>query len=132
METQRKNNKSGKDKENDKTKSGKKKEDAEDELVFYCSELFLYLNNLTTLFALQSEEDRLKKEELELLVQRVKDTDEGVQKFALVTLSTEIKSATASMTSVPKPLKFLRPHYEELKTFFASMQPGENKVQLRP
>jgi len=25
-----------------------------------------------------------------------------------------IRTSTSSMTSVPKPLKFLRPHYEEL------------------
>ena len=34
---------------------------------------------------------------------------------ALKHLSSEIRSATTSMTSVPKPLKFLRPHYAQLK-----------------
>lgn len=34
---------------------------------------------------------------------------------ALRHLSSEIRSATTSMTSVPKPLKFLRPHYGQLK-----------------
>ena len=62
------------------------------------------------------------------MVERTKDADLGVQKFALETLSNEIKTATASMTSVPKPLKFLRPHYEELKDFFATLAGGENKV----
>lgn len=33
---------------------------------------------------------------------------------ALQHLSSEIRSATTSMTSVPKPLKFLRPHYAQL------------------
>ena len=30
-------------------------------------------------------------------------------------IKTEITEATTSMTSVPKPLKYLRPHYETLK-----------------
>lgn len=34
------------------------------------------------------------------------------------------------MTSVPKPLKFLRPHYGKLKEIYESMAPGENKVKL--
>lgn len=37
---------------------------------------------------------------------------------ALKTLSTEIKSATGSMTSVPKPLKYLREFYPGLKAFY--------------
>jgi hypothetical protein len=32
------------------------------------------------------------------------------------------------MTSVPKPLKFLRPHYGTLKKFYENMPDGENKV----
>jgi 26S proteasome regulatory subunit N1 len=31
------------------------------------------------------------------------------------------------MTSVPKPLKFLRPHYEDLKSFFESMMDCDHK-----
>ena len=34
---------------------------------------------------------------------------------------TELRSATASMTSVPKPLKFLRPKYDILKGYYASI-----------
>ncbi|CAN0378608.1 unnamed protein product, partial [Discosporangium mesarthrocarpum] len=34
---------------------------------------------------------------------------------ALRHLSAEIRSATTSMTSVPKPLKFLCPHYAQLR-----------------
>ena len=40
----------------------------------------------------------------------------------------EIREATSSMTSVPKPLKFLRPHYEGMKEFFADMMDSENKT----
>lgn len=78
-----------------------------------------------------SEEDAALKEQLELLVERVQDTDAGVQKLALDTVRSEIRSATSSMTSVPKPLKFLRPHYGTLKEFFARMPAGDNKVRFR-
>jgi hypothetical protein len=75
----------------------------------------------------QSEEDKLKKEQLETLVQSVKDNDGGVQKLALEQMKSEIKSATSSMTSVPKPLKFLRPHYQTLKERFETTT-ADNKV----
>jgi len=32
------------------------------------------------------------------------------------------------MTAVPKPLKFLRPHYENLEKAYESWPAGENKV----
>ena len=38
---------------------------------------------------------------------------------ALVQLRNAIRTSTSSMTSVPKPLKFLRPHYAHLKQTFA-------------
>ena len=34
---------------------------------------------------------------------------------ALEYLVKEVRNATSSMTSVPKPLKYLRPHYDALK-----------------
>ena len=40
---------------------------------------------------------------------------------ALAHLSKEIRSATTSMTSVPKPLKFLRPHYAALESVYKGM-----------
>eukprot|EP01103_Thecamoeba_quadrilineata_P019196 TRINITY_DN766_c0_g4_i1.p1 TRINITY_DN766_c0_g4~~TRINITY_DN766_c0_g4_i1.p1 ORF type:complete len:865 (-),score=217.23 TRINITY_DN766_c0_g4_i1:30-2624(-) len=110
MSTPTQDNKTEKDKlpQPDKKKE-KEKEKKEDEL---------------------SEEDVKKKQELDLLVERSQDKDVGVQKFALETLHQEIKSSTSSMTSVPKPLKFLRPHYDTLKTFFESMEEGTNKKLL--
>jgi 26S proteasome regulatory subunit N1 len=39
-------------------------------------------------------------------------------------IAAEIKSATTSMTSVPKPLKFLRQHYSGLKGTFEAMPAG--------
>lgn len=65
-----------------------------------------------------SEEDKALKEGLELAVARVEDSEPGIVRNALKHLSSEIRSATTSMTSVPKPLKFLRPHYAQLKKVY--------------
>jgi 26S proteasome regulatory subunit N1 len=55
----------------------------------------------------------------------------GVKQQALVQLRNHIKSSTSSMTSVPKPLKFLRPHYSHLKETYASWpKTDENKWEL--
>lgn len=78
-----------------------------------------------------SEEDRALKERLQLMVLRTMDHDEGVQKLALETIRSEIRSATASMTSVPKPLKFLRPHFGPLRKYYSNdLKDGPNKVFL--
>ncbi|KAL7419023.1 proteasome regulatory particle base subunit [Cryptotrichosporon argae] len=61
-----------------------------------------------------SEEDAQLKAELEMLVERLKEPDTTLYLPALESLRTLIKTSTSSMTSVPKPLKFLRPHYEAL------------------
>ena len=36
------------------------------------------------------------------------------------------------MTSVPKPLKFLRPHYPELQSLYEGWPASENKVRSSP
>jgi 26S proteasome regulatory subunit N1 len=46
----------------------------------------------------------------------LQESDETLYRPALETLRTLIRTATSSMTSVPKPLKFLRPHSVELAT----------------
>merc|ERR1719215_2387401 len=70
-----------------------------------------------------SEEDKQKKEEYELLVKRAQDPDQGVARLALETMVSELKTATSSMTSVPKPLKFLRQHYPVLTEYYSKMPP---------
>lgn len=45
-------------------------------------------------------------------------------------MSQEIRSATTSMTSVPKPLKFLMKHFESTKAFYSEMPKSQNKQQL--
>lgn len=44
----------------------------------------------------------------------MQESDTNLYLPALESLRTLIRTSTSSMTSVPKPLKFLRPHYEEL------------------
>ncbi|XP_071735874.1 26S proteasome non-ATPase regulatory subunit 2 homolog A-like [Rutidosis leptorrhynchoides] len=68
-----------------------------------------------------SEEDLALKQQLELYVERVSDADLGLQKVALESMRQEIRTSTSSMTSVPKPLKFLRPHYPMLKSHYETM-----------
>ncbi|PWA58583.1 hypothetical protein CTI12_AA249380 [Artemisia annua] len=45
-------------------------------------------------------------------------------------INQEIRTSTSSMTSVPKPLKFLRPHYGTLKSFYESMPESDLKKLL--
>ncbi|KAK0590207.1 hypothetical protein LWI29_024000 [Acer saccharum] len=77
-----------------------------------------------------SEEDLALKQQLELYVERVQDTDPGLQKAALESMRQEIRTSTSSMTSVPKPLKFLRPHYGTLKAYYEIMAESDLKKYL--
>ncbi|XP_054160152.1 26S proteasome non-ATPase regulatory subunit 2-like [Oppia nitens] len=74
-----------------------------------------------------TEEDKQLQDELELCVQRLKESDQTLYKPALEALRQHIKSATTSMTSVPKPLKFLRPHYQTLKDLYNEMPTEDTK-----
>ncbi|ONK56006.1 uncharacterized protein A4U43_C10F3170 [Asparagus officinalis] len=77
-----------------------------------------------------SDEDLALRQQLELYVERVQDSDPGVQKLALESMRQEIRTSTSSMTSVPKPLKFLRPHYGTLKAYFETMAESDLKKYL--
>src|SRR5207247_4079861 len=55
--------------------------------------------------------------------------DTSLYKPALQSIKTFIKTSTSSMTAVPKPLKFLRPHYAGLEKAYESWPEGENKVR---
>jgi 26S proteasome regulatory subunit N1 len=66
-----------------------------------------------------SEEDQTLKDGLENAVLRLQEnTDTSLHAQAMDYLCTEIKTSTSSMTSVPKPLKFLKPFYEALKVVY--------------
>ncbi|XP_015679748.1 26S proteasome non-ATPase regulatory subunit 2 [Protobothrops mucrosquamatus] len=62
-----------------------------------------------------------------MLVERLGEQDTALYRPALEELRRQIRSSTTSMTSVPKPLKFLRPHYGKLKEIYENMAAGENK-----
>ena len=42
----------------------------------------------------------------------------------------EVSGSTSSMTSVPKPLKFLSSHYEPLKEYYNTLPESEFKVSF--
>lgn len=77
-----------------------------------------------------SEEDQQLKSELEMLVERLTESDASLYKPALETMKTFIKTSTSSMTAVPKPLKFLRPHYETMTKLYGEWPAGDNKYSL--
>ncbi|EGG17159.1 26S proteasome regulatory subunit S2 [Cavenderia fasciculata] len=79
--------------------------------------------------ALSAEDEKLKGD-LEMLVERVKDSNQELALAALESLKTEIKSSTSSMTSVPKPLKFLGPHYNNLTELYKTFDEGKKKKSL--
>jgi 26S proteasome regulatory subunit N1 len=99
---------SEKKKENDPKKTKKAEEEADD------SDL--------------SEEDRELKERLETCVSTVLNENSEanvtikIQCNALDVIVTELRTATSSMTSVPKPLKFLRPHFVPIKTLYTTLE----------
>ena len=60
------------------------------------------------------------KEKLDLLNERLRDADREQRDHALRELKKEVAGATSSMTSVPKPLKFMSEHYKGLRDFYES------------
>ena len=52
----------------------------------------------------------------------------GEHTKALEDIRVEIRSATSSMTSVPKPLKFLRPHFDLFKKYYEEFTGETEKV----
>jgi len=77
-----------------------------------------------------SEEDQQLKSELEMLVERLTESDATLYKPALEAIKTSIKTSTSSMTAVPKPLKFLRPHYKTLVQRYDDWPSGDDKSAL--
>lgn len=77
-----------------------------------------------------NEEDQKLKDELDMLVERLTESDQSLYKSALEAIKTSIKTSTSSMTAVPKPLKFLRPHYDKLCAAYESWPKGEEKDSL--
>ncbi|KJH47377.1 Proteasome/cyclosome repeat protein [Dictyocaulus viviparus] len=79
-----------------------------------------------------TEEDKKLEEDLNMLLQRLTENDVNLYQPSLETMRTLIRASTTSMTSVPKPLKFMRPHYAKMKQVFEKMQPGPTKGMHEP
>ncbi|KAK6435153.1 proteasome regulatory particle base subunit [Oleoguttula sp. CCFEE 5521] len=77
-----------------------------------------------------SEEDQKLKDELDMLVERLTEEDKSLYTPALEAIKDSIKTSTSSMTAVPKPLKFLRPHYEKLCEAFERWPQGAERDSL--
>ena len=65
-----------------------------------------------------------------MLVERLKESKMELYRPALESLRTLIRTSTSSMTSVPKPLKFLRPHYPALTELFQKWPDSDIKVTV--
>ncbi|CAH0048653.1 unnamed protein product [Clonostachys solani] len=77
-----------------------------------------------------SEEDQQLKNDLDMLVERLTESNSSLYKPSLEAMKTSIKTSTSSMTAVPKPLKFLRPHYETLTKLYDTWPEGQDKTSL--
>jgi len=77
-----------------------------------------------------SEEDQQLKSELDMLVERLTESDKSLYKSALEAIKDSIKTSTSSMTAVPKPLKFLRPHYKPMIELYEKWPAGHDKTSL--
>ena len=64
-----------------------------------------------------------------MLVERLVEPKVEVYMPALQSLKTLITQSTTSMTSVPKPLKFLRRHFPTLKEIYEKIQDPHTKSQ---
>lgn len=78
----------------------------------------------------ETEDDKELQAELKLLVERIMDKDEKLVGPALDMLKYIIRTSTTSMTSVPKPLKYMAIYYLTLKNLHKNMPDGPNKKHL--
>ncbi|KAK9718881.1 Proteasome/cyclosome repeat [Popillia japonica] len=76
-----------------------------------------------------SEEDKLLQDELNLCVERLMENDPNLYVPALRTLGNQIRASTTSMTSVPKPLKFMKPHYGTMKQVYEKIVDADIKKE---
>ena len=75
-----------------------------------------------------SEEDIALRDKLSLLVSQLQDSN--TSSSALASLESEVRNVTTSMTSIPKPLKFLKSHYQVLKSFYLGLPSSPLKTHL--
>ncbi|KAJ1741686.1 proteasome regulatory particle base subunit [Coemansia sp. RSA 1086] len=77
-----------------------------------------------------SEEDQQLVAELDMIVERLKEPSTEIHQSALGNLANVIRSTTSSMTSVPKPLKFLKSHHATLSELYEQWSDAQNKQAL--
>lgn len=77
-----------------------------------------------------SEEDQKLKDDLDMLVERLLEKDSSLYKPSLEAIKNYIKTSTSSMTAVPKPLKFLMPHYDKLTEAYEAWPDSEDKLSF--
>ncbi|KAJ2819246.1 proteasome regulatory particle base subunit, partial [Coemansia furcata] len=77
-----------------------------------------------------SEEDQQLVSELEMIVERLKESSVDIHRSAMENLNNVIRSTTSSMTSVPKPLKYLKGHYATLIELHGTWSDERNKKSL--
>jgi len=65
-----------------------------------------------------NEEDQTLKDDIETLVNRCCEKNLDLTHAALTEMGEKLTTASSTMTSVPKPLKFMRPHYPTLRDFY--------------
>lgn len=61
-----------------------------------------------------------------MLVERLQEDKTELYLPALETMAQLIRASTTSMTSVPKPLKFMRPHYDTMKEIHIKLQKSQD------
>jgi hypothetical protein len=117
-----------------KKAAGKKKDDKKaDELVRALARAaWAEYADTSVVGHTQSEEDQLLKAQLEQLVETLQGADAALHLPVLEALRTHIRTSTSSMTSVPKPLKFLRPHYPKLAQRYDSLTDVRTQVRTCP
>ncbi|XXG42952.1 hypothetical protein AAC387_Pa01g3101 [Persea americana] len=70
------------------------------------------------------------KHRMKQYLERIQDVDPDLKNSAIKSMRKEICTLTSSMTTVPKPLKFLHPHYGTLKSCHEVMADSELKKYL--
>jgi 26S proteasome regulatory subunit N1 len=55
------------------------------------------------------------------------ENDDKLWGLALTSMTSLIRASTTSMTAVPKPLKFMIPHYDKMKQIYEKIPDGEIK-----
>lgn len=64
------------------------------------------------------------------MVSALFDSDPVIQLNSYNMIRDEITKSTTSMTSIPKPLKFMIPHYIAIKDFYNKLPIGNFKLQV--